>query len=142
MHRIQLHAQSIRDHLIDLIPGHRLIGRDMNRLADRMDVAHQAYEALGKIAIMRHCPQGGAVAMNDDRLVLQHPLSNLPASLAPMYAQRYRALGVRMTWPYNRNREPVLPVLLHQIFLTSDFVSGIFPIWIGQRRAFRNSIIG
>ncbi|MNR64377.1 hypothetical protein D3C85_1870080 [compost metagenome] len=51
----------------------------MNGLSDRMEIAHKPDEPFGKIAVVRHRPQGSAVTVYEYRLVLQHALRHLPA---------------------------------------------------------------
>ncbi|MNH47967.1 hypothetical protein D3C79_1114850 [compost metagenome] len=50
----------------------------MDGFANGVDIAHQSDKAFGEIAIMRHSPQGSAVAVNNNRIALQHPFGHLP----------------------------------------------------------------
>ena len=103
----------------------------MHRLPDGMNVAHQTDESFCKIAVVRQRPQRRPIPVNNDRFIVQHPLHDLPASLAAVHAEWNGPLIIRMARPYDGHREAIFPILLHQIVFTSDFVSGIGPVWIG-----------
>ncbi|MPN44833.1 hypothetical protein SDC9_192400 [bioreactor metagenome] len=65
--------QDIADRFVDLVPWQGLVGGDVNRLADGVDVAHQANEAGREIFSPGDGPQAGAVARQDNGLFTQNP---------------------------------------------------------------------
>ena len=49
MTQIRLDAERIRHDFVNLIPGKRFVARDMDRFADRVDVAHEPHVRRGEI---------------------------------------------------------------------------------------------
>ena len=142
MNSIQFNPKSISNDLIDLIPGYGLIGSDLDSFADCMYIPEKPDKAFGEIRIVSQRPQRSAVPVNDDRLALQHTLNDGIASVIPVYAERNGTLVIGMAGADDGDGKAVFPVQLHQIILSGDLVSGIFPIGIGKRSPFVDPIIG
>ena len=61
---------------MDLIPGEKLVGGDVKRLAERARVAEQAVEAARKVVVVREHPERGAVAVHDHRFSAAHAIDD------------------------------------------------------------------
>ena len=83
---LPLHVKRLCHNGIDLIPGQRLVARDLHRLADGMDIAHKSDKGFGKIRIKSQRPERSPVAVHDHLLSFQHPPDHLIAALRPMHA--------------------------------------------------------
>ena len=142
MHRMQLHAQRVRNGLIDLVPGQGFIRGDLERLPDGLPVSHKADKPAGKVPVPGHGPEGRPVALNDHGLFFLHPLNDLPETVISVNAQGNRPLVIGMAGTDNGHREAFLPILFHQELLAGNLVPGVFPVRIGQRRTFRDAVIG
>ena len=117
MHGIQFHSKSVRNHFINLVPGHAFRRHDVHRLPQCMRIAQQADESRCEITVVGHGPQGGPVAMDDNRLTFQHSFKHLPAAIFSMHAERHGTFVKGMAWPYDSDGEAFLSVKLHQIIL-------------------------
>ena len=140
MVRVQLNAERVRNRLIDLVPCERLVAGDLERLADRVAVAHEPRVTDRKIRIKRQRPKRRAIALNDDRLALQHALDDLPGAVLPVHADRNAPLVIRVARPDDRDREPLLTILPHVKLLANDLVPGVLPVRIRQRRPLRENV--
>ena len=120
-----------RNSFINLIPVEDFVGRDLKYLPDCPLVSYQAYEPFCEIFRVRENPQGCAVAVDDDRFALLHPVNNSVFSPA---AKRSRNHGiVRVRWTHDGIGEFLLtPGTIETIF-ARDLVTRILPVGIGKR---------
>ena len=136
--RLQLHAEHVGDDPVDLAPGQRLVRGDLEGVADGVGVAHQADESFGEIRIVRQRPLGRAVPVQDDGFAVQHAAEHLPGALGTVYGQRDAALVVGVAGTDDGDRIALRAEFLHQEILARDFVAGVLPVRVGERRALRD----
>ena len=105
-----------------------------------MRIAHQSGKSHREILVICHRPKRSPVAVNDNRLSLNHPLQHGIAPFAAVHPERHCALVIGMTRPDNCHWEAFLPVLLHKEFLACNFVAGVLPVRITECRSFRNPV--
>ena len=79
--------------------------------------------------------------MHNDWFAFNHALQNLPTTLRTMNAHGYTTLTISVAGTYDRNWESFLAVVLHQEFLTGNFVAGILPMRISQCCSFIDDIV-
>ena len=119
---LQLDAQSVGDDTVYLVPGHALVGGDVECLTDSVDISAKPCVGLGKVGVVGDRPERGTVAVYYDRLALDHSLDHLPASVISVNTQRHRALVVGVAWPNYRHGEAPFPVHSHEELLAGDLV--------------------
>src|SRR5712692_175089 len=99
-------------------------------------------KSLGKVGIVRNHPKRRSVSRNDDLLSFQHSVDHSVGALPTIDHQWYQVLAIGKRRPDDRNRKSFLSISLEQTLFTGDLVSGIVPVWVGQRRGLGNQIVG
>ena len=129
VHRRELGARCGGERLGDLIPREHLVGRDLERLADRAVVAEQAHERDREVAGVRHRPQARAVALHHHLLSPAHAVDRRPA---PEQRDARLVVGVRGT--HDRHGESTLAIGRDEQLLARDLVARVLPERVAQRR--------
>ena len=104
----------------------------------KRQVSHQPDKALGEVLVMGQGPQRRAVSRKHYRFSLPHAADHLPKFRIAANGKGHHPFIVNVGGPNDRHRKAAAPVFCHQQLLAGDFVSGILPIRIFQRSAFRN----
>ena len=141
MAEFELCAQFVRDDGVDLVPCNGFVAGNVIRLTDSVRVAHEPNKALGEVRVVRDRPQGRAVAVDEDGLALHHPAHDLPRALVALDGEGQAALVVGMARADDGDREAVFPVHAHEVLFAGNFIAGVCPVRIGQRRALGDQIV-